>query len=192
MSTFTLPTDIVDNLVEIYRGAVPQDVASQNRRLDEARSMAKIMASAETVVVDWARSIVISTAQGVALDALGDGEGLHRQGGETDDAYRPRLRTPPDAQTATAILASLQQVIDANGGGDVFLVELPRDGAYSSRGSGRGLSTLSRGRRMSGGVVRMVIALIPASADCLAACTDILRTKKSAAKDYLVQEYVSG
>ncbi len=204
---------VIADLVQVYRGAVPADIASANRSLDEAWSLAAIFASAYRTIATWAQGIYIYSASGSQLDAQGTNEGVSRQGGETDLTYQARLRVPPDAGTPLAILTSLQQIVDAVGGGPVFLLQLPADGAYASRAfydrysirqSGqlhpdfedggvrvisRQSSTLSRGKRLSGGRVRMVIVLIPASAGALTSCTDALRSKVSAGKAYLVQEY---
>lgn len=187
MPSFSGSAGVQADLVEIYRKSVPQDIASDNRDLDEAYAFGAIFGAAESVVADWTRQIRLGTATGAGLNQQTKDRGLRRQAGESDDTLRQRDILPPEAGTAPAILRALQAIVDVNGGGTVFLKQLPRDGAYCSRSF-----CLDRGERISGGVVRMVIALIPASANCLSACTDALRAKVSAAKAYLVQEYVSG
>lgn len=215
MPTFDPDPTVVENLVKIYRSSIPQDLASQRRSLDEAYTIATIIGSAFATVSSWAQGIAIGTAVGSQLDAQGTNVGLKRQGNEDDDPYRARLQSPPLAGIYSIIQSTLQSIVTASGGpdGSVFIIELPRDGAFLSRGfyTRNGLKTTSypgcqdagvvtisknssfmnRGRRISGGVVRMVIALIPVGFNALAACTDALRTKISAGKDYRVEEYTS-
>lgn len=215
MPSFIPDPAIVAQLVEIYRGAVPPDIASARRNLDEAYTIAAMMAVVYSTVASWAAGIAIGTANGSQLDAQGTNVGLKRQGSEVDDTYRARLQVPPPAGTWQSIVDALQAVVTAAGGpsGSVYILELPRDGVFLSRGfyTRNGLKTvifpgsqdagvvmasknssfLSRGRRISGGAVRMVIALIPAGFNALGACTDALRTHVSAAKAYRVEEYTS-
>jgi len=196
---FSGAPDVVADLVTVYRAGVPGDIASDRRSLDEAYATAAVFSAVEGTLADWDRACRIMTSSGVALDAIARDHGLSRQVGESDDALRARLRVPPSAGTASAIAAALQPIVDAGGGGQIFLVQLPRDGAFFARcrlsmkssiqRSSTGSAFLGRGKRMSGGPVRMVVALIPASADCLSSATDALRSKVSAAKAYLVQEY---
>jgi hypothetical protein len=205
MPTFTPPADVVQQLVELYRSSVPPDVAAQSRSLDEAWAIASILAMAESVVADWDRLVRISTAVGVALDALAADRGLRRQKSEGNESLRARLRVPPAAGTALSIVTAAQQTVDASLialGFDltkiqhqVFLIELPRDGIFLNRvrvgayGRVSWRKCISRGGRISGGHVRMVLAIIPAAANAASAVTDILRTKVSAAKAYFVEEY---
>jgi len=171
----------VDELQRVYQGAVPQDVA----QMDERVALAEVMALAEGAVAGWAREVRPSTAHGAYLEFLALGEGLFRQGDEVDISLRTRMATPPLAITPTDILTALQQIVDANGGGTVYLQELPRDSLYLNR-----QRCLNRGWRVgSAGHAHMVIALIPASADCRTACLDALRTKRAAGKNYSVEEY---
>jgi len=124
------PTDVA-NLVAIYRSSVPPDIASAERDLDEAYTMATIIASALASVRAWARNIAIGSALGSGLDAQGTNVGLSRQGSELDEPYRARLQLPPAAGTWQSIVDAVQSVVTAAGGpaGSVYLVELPRDGA---------------------------------------------------------------
>lgn len=183
--SYTLPAsaDIVEALVGLYRSVLPQDMARTDRSdgTDDAYVLAEMMAVAEGAVKNWSRMGVVSFADGAYLELHARQVGLHKQASESDEALRARIQTPPLAITPDLILQALQQIVNTNGGGQVFLIELPQSGIFLSRHG-----YLSRGRRLG---QNMVIALIPASADCLSACTDALRAKRAAGKKYKVLEY---
>ena len=189
MPSFTGDPDRITDLVQVYRGSVPADIANQNRSLDEAWAMAAIFGSALATIALWSQGIFIFSSSGSQVDAQGTNVGITRQGSEPDATLIARLQIPPTAGTRTSILTAVQQIVDANGGGIVFLIELPRDGACLSRSDGVGGPFCNRFAHFSGGPVRMVIACIPASANSLTSATDAVRARVSAAKAYLVQEY---
>lgn len=185
MPSYTLPSsaDIVEGLVGLYRSVLPQDMSRVDRTdsSDDAYILAEMMAIAEGVVSNWSRMGIVSYADGSYLELQARQVGLNKQADEADDALRARIQTPPLAITPDLILQAIQQIVDSNGGGQVTMIELPRDGAFASSGS-----FLGSGVRMGD---TMVIVLIPASANCLSACTDALRAKRAAGKKFLIQEY---
>ena len=175
---FTVSDDVVDDLVTVYKGAVPPDMKND---LDSAYAQAAVISVAEGVTLWLGRGMNMSTAVGVFLDQWGHDLGLERQNGETDVQYLVRLRQPPKAGTAPAILAALTAIV----GDGAILVELPRASMYADSVNH---SFLDRGLRCGAGR-GIVIALIPASANALASCTDAVRSEASAGKITLVQEY---
>jgi len=162
---------------------VPQDLGKSDRadNLDDAYVLAEMIAISECTVSNWTRMGVVSYADGAYLELHARQIGLFKQGGESDGALRARIQTPPLAITPDLIISAMQQIVDDNGGGQAIMVELPRDSIYASR-----QMFADHGRRVG---TNMVIVLIPASANCLKACTDALRAKRAAGKNYLVQEY---
>lgn len=190
MPSYTLPpeADIVEALVGIYRASVPQDLGRHDRLdgSDDAYALAEMMAISDCVVKNWSRMGVVSHADGDYLKLLARQSGLSETSGESDSALRTRVQTPPLAITPDLILQAIQSIVDANGGGAIRMIELPRDSMYfdsiiDSR------SALDTDLRMGGSTV---IILIPASANCLTACTAALKNKRAAGKRYLVEEYV--
>lgn len=185
MPSYTLPpeADVVEGLVTIYRGAVPRDLGRPDRsdNSDDAYIMAEMIAIAECATKNWNRMGVVTHADGAYLELQARQVGLFKQVNESDSALRTRIRTPPLAITPDLILQAIQQIVDAAGGGLVFMIEIPRDAAYVNR------SFANRGYRIGG--ASMIIVLIPASANCLSACTDALRAKRAAGKLYRVEEY---
>lgn len=177
--------DVIAELVALYRASVPPDIASENGDLDEAWSAAAIFAATEAAIADWARAIMISTATGAALDALARDRGLSRTSGESDDSLRARISAPPTAGTLVAIYEAVRLVVDANGGGQIYLFELPKTGVYYSRSMcfNRGGSRLSSPRP------QMVVVVIPAAGNCVTAVQAALLSKLAAGKSYLVETY---
>jgi len=171
--------DIVADLQRVWQGSVPQDVS----QMDEGRSLAEMAALVEGTVAGWAREARVGTAHGAFLELHARDQALYKQDGETDAALRARIATPVLAITPDLIVEALQQIVDANGGGTVYLEELPRDSLKFNTGR-----CWNRGWRW-GSRRHVVIALVPASAHCAAACLDALRAKVSAGKAYMVQEY---
>lgn len=175
----------MESLVSIYRGVVPQDLGRHDRSddSDEAYATAEMMAIAECTIKNWNRMGVVSFADNAYLELQARQVGLFKQSGESDDGLRSRIQTPPLAITRDLILQAIQQIVDTNGGGAVFMIELPRDSMYLNRNSFLNRESLIGDT--------MIIVRIPATADCLAACTDALRAKRAAGKRYLVQEYTT-
>lgn len=169
----------------MYRSVVPQDMASRDRLdgLDDAYVMAEMMAVADGVITNWTRMGMVSYADGAYLELQARQSSLFKQSGENDDALRARIQTPPFAITPDLILESIQRIVDSAGGGQVFMLELPRDAIYLNRDS-----FLSRDQHIG---ITMVILRIPASANAASACTDALRSKIAAGKRFIVQEYTT-
>ena len=175
MPTYTVPNDVVEDLVAAYRGVVPADIGNPGREdgADEIYALAEMMAIAECVGQNWARNALVSTAIGPYLELLARGNGLKKQSGETDDQLRARAMTPPLAITPDLILAALQAAIDANGGGQVELVELPAQSMYLDSGM-----CADRGVRM--GDRRTVIAIVPAMTGNADSAAALLESKTAA------------
>jgi hypothetical protein len=172
--------DAIEDLVRIYVGATPRDVFSTALGEDIAYTLAEMFALSYTEIQRLSAGANVGTATGLFLDLHARDRGLRRQSGETDDQLRERLKRPPLAGTVAAIIQSVEAIV---GVGKAIMVELPRSSAYYDRSFG-----LDRGHRMGGGR-GVVVVLIPASANALGAVRDAVRTKASAGKITLVQEY---
>lgn len=177
---YTGPPDIVEDMKTLFRGGLPQDVASESRDDEDVEAFAEMFTLVEGETAGYSREMQISTAHGFWLYEHGRGRGLRPWDGETDEQFRIRLRLPPTAGTRDAILDALSQLLGLD---DIILIELPRQSAFLSRGHG-----LSRGHRIGGGR-GVIIALIPASSDAYGPSLALLRTKKSAGKIAMVEEY---
>lgn len=128
---YTGPPDIVAKYVDIYRNAVPGDVASQNRNLDEARTFAEMVALGEGTGYGWSRDAHISTSHSFWLDQHALDRDLSRQGGEVDDVLRARLKTGPAALLRDVILDVANEALAAAGiSGSAALLRLPADAAF--------------------------------------------------------------
>lgn len=188
MPTFTLPGDVVEDLVKVYRGVVPQDLGTTDRsdNLDDVYALAEMMAIGDNVAINWSRQVTVSTASGLYLEVLARGVGLHKAGGESDPSLQQRIRTPPYAVTPDLILTAMQQLVTAvDPSGIAYMVELPRSGFYWGR-----KQSWARGWRWASRTRGIVIVLIPAAASAaLGACLDALRAKVLAGKSYMVQLY---
>lgn len=76
----------------------------------------------------WNLATFIMTATDVWLNQHARDRGTQRQGSETDDALRERLRSYEDAVTNPAILAAVQAILDAESiAGTAVILELRRD-----------------------------------------------------------------
>lgn len=184
--TFQGPVDIVEDLVEVYRGAVPPDIANASRRLDEAYTAAEIMSYAEGQISSWIHDSRISTARGIWLDHLAKDRGVYRQDGETDDQLRVRLRRGPRAVIYEAVLEAIQAVLDAAGNGFIaYLIRVPVDqGAFVTTDCWCDVDS-----RVTPTRPRHLVALIPALANSRPAVLDALRAKVTAGTLYHVEEY---
>lgn len=77
-----------------------------------------------------AQSLIL-TATGIYLDQHGADRGTQKQDGETDAAYRQRMRSPQNAVTRPLLLLAAQDIVDAEGiAGSVAGFEIRRDRAY--------------------------------------------------------------
>jgi hypothetical protein len=174
-------SDVIEDLVKVYKGAVPKDITASPLGVDIAYTIATMLNFAEQESARLTRGAHLGTATGMFLTQHAKDRGLRAQGGETEDQLRERLRFPPAAGTVSAIIAAVKTIIaDA---GDVFLIELPKDAIYLNRSF-----CFNRGHRIGGGR-GVVIALIPASANAKSSIVDALRSKVSAGKLWLVEEY---
>lgn len=178
--TYTGSPDVLADLKKIFRTSTPADIG----QVTEVQPMGEALLLAEGTIAHYARESRWGTADGKYLELHARGEGLYKQAGETDDALRARMRTPPLAVTKDDILSAMQQIVNTNGGGTVYLEELPRQALYLNR-----QQCLNRGWLMGSRYRQIVIVYIPHAANCLAACQDTLRAKVLAAKEYIVREY---
>lgn len=186
MPSYTVPNDVVEDLVAAYRGVVPGDIADPNRSdaSDDIYALAEMMAIGECMIRNWNRMAIVSTSEGPYLEALARGDGLFIQSGESDEALRERIRTPPLAVTPDLILQALQQIVDGVGGGQVFLIELPARSPYFSRSG-----FLNRRSRMGSSNGQLVIALVPLASGAASSVAAALASKVTAGKSTLVEEY---
>jgi hypothetical protein len=173
--------DAIEDLVRIYVGATPRDVFSTSLGEDIAYTLAEMFALAYTEIQRLAAGSNVGTAVGAFLDLHARDRGLRRQEGETDEQLRERLRKPPQAGTVPAIHEAISAIIgDAS---KVIIIELPRSSGYYDQ-----KCFYDSGSRMGGGR-GVVIVLIPLESDAKAAVMDAVRTKVSAGKIWLVEEY---
>ena len=178
--TYTGAPDILLQLKEIFRRSLPPDIG----RTTEVTAMAECLMLAEGYSASMVRESRVGTADGAYLALHAKSVGLFKQAGETDDALRERIRTPPDAVTPDLILAAVQQIINANGGGKAYLEELPQDACYSSR-----KMFANRGWYVGDKHRHTVIVLIPQSSGAMTAVQDALRAKVLAKTRYIVRYY---
>lgn len=183
-----MSVDVIEDLIAVYKGSLPPDLMADPIARDIAEAVATVLAASEEEIARLAAGSQISTAVGAFLDQHAKDRGLRRQFGETDEQLRARLQRPPQAGTPSAIREALQLIVgDVDTFGPVILVELPKESAYFDRLS----FFFNRDDRFGAGR-GVVIALIPTASDALASCSDALRSKVSAGKLWLVQEYESG
>ena len=130
------------------RSVSARDFASPERDDEDLQAQAAIMALAEATISYWDRGIHLHTARGPWADQHARDRGEARQEGESDEALVARLRTPPDAVTATAIAAAADQLLAGAGiAGAVELIAVPRvAGAFAGAGASI-QSFVSRGDR---------------------------------------------
>lgn len=181
--------DIVEQLVQIYRGSVSSDIASDNRDLDEAYALAEMMAVAEGQAMSWARDTRLSTSQGIWTNQHARDRGLSRQGGEDDDTLIARLRTSPQAITEAALREAIAAVIAATGATGsaavFYLVAVPvTHGAFCTTDM-----WCSADSRYTPTSVRMTIAIVPAALNIKAGVLDAMRSKMPAGHVARVEEY---
>lgn len=90
---------------------------------------AAALAAAQASIDDLIRSGFLSDAAGGFLDLIGRGEGWPRLTGETDDAYRARLGSPPPATTPAMIKAAVDVLLNALSPGATCVVLDMHNGA---------------------------------------------------------------
>lgn len=171
----------VDDLYLVYRGSVPPEITATSLGEDIGYALAEIFSRAKQEIDRLNAGAILATSTGLFTDAHARDRGLRRQDGETDEQLIIRLRRPPLAGTVTSIIEAVEEII---GVGTVYLIELPRHSAYYDR-----LSFFDRGERMGGGR-GVVIVMIPQSANAKDSVSDAVRSKVSAGKLYLIEEYV--
>lgn len=186
---YTGTPDIRAQLIQIYRGAVPADLASDDRDLDEAYALAEMMMLAEGEAMGWARETRLSTSHGIWTDQHGRDRGLSRQAGEDDPTFIARLRTSPKAITEQSIRDAIAAVIAATGatGDDAkfYLVAVPvTHGAFCTTDA-----WCSADSRVTPTKVRVTIALIPAALGIRSGVLDAMRSKIPAGHAFGVEEF---
>lgn len=106
-----MSTDVIEDLVQVYRGSTPPDITSTEWGEDIAYVLATVMAMAESESARLARGARLSTATGFFLIKHAEDHGLRKQDGETDEQQRARYATPPQAVTPTNILDAVKLVV---------------------------------------------------------------------------------
>lgn len=146
-------------LLDFALAALPEWFRSNDRVLEDAGMMAKMMGQARATIADWFSQTLITQADGPTsttpdwLNQHARDRNTNRQDGETDDVLADRLRKISDALTRPALLAAAQAILDAEGvAGDVALVEMRRDrifaGSFTARtGTGGVFATVSGSTR---------------------------------------------
>lgn len=184
--TYTGAPNIIDKLMRVYRGAVPADVASQNRALDEARVFAEMVALAEGEGAGWAREARLSTSHGLWTDQHARDRGLGRGGGESDTTLIARLKSGPKAVTYDPIYQAILGIIRASSATAIFyLIRIPVDlGAFSDADC-----WCDADSRVTPTHMRVTVALIPASLGLRKAVLDAMRSKMPVGHAYNVEEF---
>lgn len=180
------PADIVAQFVKIYRGALPGDLASNARALDDAWVFAEMVAMGEGVGAGWGREARLSTSHSFWTDQHAADRGLARQGGESDAVLIARLRTGPAAITLAAITQVVAAVVHAvSPFAPFYIVRVPVDvGAFADTAC-----FCDADSRVTPTRPRITIALIPASLDVIKpALLDALRSKMPITHAYDVEE----
>lgn len=186
---YTGAPNIIAKLEELYRASVPGDIASSDRRLDEARALAEMMATAEGEAMGFAREARLSTSHGIWTDEHARGRGLARQGDESDASLIERLRTSPRALTEDAIYAAVAAIIATTGAtgpaAAFYILRIPIDiGAFADTDC-----WCDAGSRVTSTRIRVTIALLPAALGVRAAVLDALRSKVATGHLYGVEEF---
>jgi hypothetical protein len=179
--------DVIDKLVQVYRGAVPGDLASADRDLDDAHVFAEMAAVGEGQGFGWAREARLSTSHGLWTDQHARDRGLSRQGGEADPTLISRLKTGPKAVSFDPIFDAVAAIVLAADPGAVFyLVRIPVDvGAFADTDC-----WCDADSRVTPIRPRITIALIPSSLDSIkSSVLDALRSKMPAGHSYSVEEF---
>jgi len=172
----------VDELFYVYRGSVPPELTATDLGVDIGYALAEMFNLSKQEIERLNAGANLSTSAGLFLEQQAKDRGLRKQDGETDDQLRERLKTPPKAGTVSAIIDAVDAIV---GDGKTILVELPRQAMFCDRDFG-----CDRGHRMGGGR-GVVVVLIPESADAYDSVLDAVRSKVSAGKLYIVEEYRS-
>lgn len=186
---YTGPADIRDQLVQIYRGAVPSDLAADDRNLDEAYAIAEVMLLAEGEAMGWAREARLGTSHGIWTDQHGRDRGLSRQGGELDDQFIARLQTSPKAVIEQSLRDAIAAVIASTGatGPDAafYLVAVPvTHGAFADTDA-----WCDADSRVTPHQIRITIAIVPAALNIKAGVLDAMRSKMPAGHAFGVEEW---
>jgi hypothetical protein len=125
-------------LFDFAIAALPRWFTSDQRHREELMGFAKIFGSALATVKYWFQETYVKRATG-ASPGLPDWANQHaidlgtrRQANETDDAIHVRLSSVEEALIRSALLFGAKAICAAEGiTGNVVMVELPRDGAYT-------------------------------------------------------------
>lgn len=184
--TFIGPVDVVEDLVEIFRGAVPPDLAASDRDLDEAYMAAEVMACTEGQISSWLMDSRLGSSASFWLDQHARDRGVYRQDGEGDEQLIERLQRGPQAVIYDAVLAGVQAVLDAAGSGFTgYIFRIPVDlGAFADVDCWCDVDS-----RVTPTRPRILVVIIPALANSKPAVLDVIRSKVTAGTLYLVEEY---
>jgi hypothetical protein len=181
------PPDVVADLIALYRGSLPGDIASQSRALDDAHVFAEIVALGEGTGAGWGREARLSTSHGFWLDQHAHDRGLSRQSGEADQTLIDRLKTGPKAVTLDPITEAVATIVHGADPSAVFyIVRIPVDlGAFADTDC-----WCDADSRVTPTRPRITIVLIPASLDGIkSSILDALRSKMPAGHGFGVEEF---
>lgn len=106
-----MSTDVVEDLVQVYKGSTPPDITATEFGEDLAYVIAEIMAMAEAEVSRLAIGARLGTATGLFLIKHAEDRGLRKQDGETDPQQRVRYQKPPKAVTKGNILDAVKSIV---------------------------------------------------------------------------------
>lgn len=126
-----------EELIAFAKEALPLWFFEEDRTEEEMFAFSGIIEDGIDIADFWRSQTLITTAVGPTgtepdwLNQHAIDRGTFRQGGETDEALRARIRNVPDALTRQALLDAVQLILDEEGiGGTPEMVELRRDKAY--------------------------------------------------------------
>lgn len=189
--TWTIPSPTrTDDLIAHANRATPAYWSGPGREHEDTKAIAAALRlGADDPVNLWLRMAYIEYAEGVWLDAHGRDQALPRVGGESDAAYRIRLRQVEDAVTPVSLLDAANQILTANGIGNAQLVELPRDAMYLGTSNSAIRHCLSRGRRlMTTGKPTVIVICPPGTpAAVVAAVAAAVGAKKAGGVSVIVE-----
>jgi hypothetical protein len=191
MPSWTIPGPTrYDAILAGGANAVPAFFRSTEREREDLHAYAAAMLIVDAAMSNWHRQTFIETAEGVWLEQHGRDRGISKQAGESDAAYRIRLRVLEDAVTPASILAIANAVLAAAGiAGSARLLELPRDALYLGSSTTQIRGCFNRGLRLMRTGAPLIIVILPAGtpAAVVAAVSDAVRIRKAAGVFHTVE-----
>jgi hypothetical protein len=170
--------------------AVPAYFRTTEREREDLHALAAQMVLVDASMSHWHRMTFIEHAEGVWLEQHGRDRGISKQAGESDAAYRLRLRVLEEAVTPASILAIANAVLAAAGvAGSARMFELPRDALYLGVSTAEIRGCFNRGLRLMRTGAPLIIVILPAGtpAAVVAAVSDAIRIRKAAGVFHTVE-----